>query len=677
MSRLSTQNMLPMGTDPILRRSLDDTFTRIIEQLNVGTVIDNEAITGATTIGKTVTLVDPSATGSVIVTLVPAIEWEDRVMYIRHVAKSGAVKVVAQSGELIDGSATYGISPSRSLALISDGSGWHTAASGTRTGPLTALDYGAIGDGVADDTAAINAALADLSGTGTYLRMTAGTYNVSSVINIPTKTGMIGDRGAKIFALKSGFNNTTNPTSVYTSTTIVIDMSGGLTSPFTTTEDQKLIGMVIEFESFEGTVCNAVVARNCSNIEIDRNEIKNFNLSTGVLVASIINGGRITNNYIHDFANNTVYGTNPDTGLPYTSGDVNIYGIEVDDDRVDGVVSGHLRIQGNYIESLAHGATAIATYSDQADGIGIHKGNYHKIADNTVIDVNEGIDTFGDYATIIGNILKDNGGFGIKLIHGASFNTVTGNQIINPGLGGLSVTGGVDTTDNVEYNVFTGNIIINVDPTNANAAFTTGCINIDWQTFGTASNNTFINNILDAGTNGKYNIVVQTPASNINNSFVANTIVGSGTVTEYSLDHLTSELKPSIPTMVSVYRSTSQTITSGNIIKVEFDTEIVDRRAEYDKTTNHRWTCTVPGFYQVTGGVRIAAFTTPDIFVYKNDSLERTVTASTNGDDSVLISYIVECAVGDYVDIRVRHSAGADRTVTGGSDWSYMTIGQI
>jgi hypothetical protein len=454
-------------------------------------------------------------------------------------------------------------------------------------------------------------------------------------------------------------------------------MSGGLTSPFTATEDQKLIGMVVEFESFEGTVCNAVVARNCSNIEIDRNEIKNFNLSTGVLVASIINGGRITNNYIHDFANNTVYGTNPDTGLPYTVGDVNMYGIEGDDDTVNGVNSEHLLIQGNHIESIAHGATAVAAYSDQADGIGIHKGKYHRITDNTVIDVNEGVDWFGDYFTVSGNVLKDNAGFGLKMIHGASFNTVTGNQCINSGINGIVVSGGVATVGNTEYNVVTGNVIIEVDPDNDNALLTTGCIGVDWQANGTANNNTFMNNVLDAGTNGKYNIVVQTPASNINNSFLYNVIVGAGATATYSLDHLTSELKVPVPTMVSAYCNTAQTIVTATITKVKFDTEIVDRTSEYDHATNYRWTCTVPGFYQVTGGVRIAAFTTPIIYVYKNDTLERTVVASTTGDDSALISYIVECAVGDYIDIRVQQTSGANRNITAGSDWSYLTIGQI
>ncbi len=557
------------------------------------------------------------------------------------------------------------------LVYLPDGVGAvQTTAADKFKESISVKDFGAVGDGVADDTVAINAALAALSGTGEYLRMPVGTYNVSSTINIPTKTGMIGDRGAKIFALKSGFNNVTDPTDLYSSNTMVIDMSGGTVSPFTANDDQKLIGMVIEFETFDGTVVNAVTARNCSNVEIDRNEIKNFNTSTGISLQSLTKGGRITNNYIHDFSNTKDYGGS------YTVGDINLFGIEVDDDRINDVISSHVLIEGNHIENIAHTGAALTAYTDQSDAIGIQKGTYIKVLGNTLVDVNEAIDLYGEYCIVSNNVCKDNLGFGIKLIHGARFNTVSNNQVTNAGYGGIVVSGGAATLPNTEYNLFSDNVIIGIDPNN-DIVGTTGCIQVDDQGNGTANNNSFVNNILDAGTYGQYNIVVQ-QAGSINNRFLGNTIITEGTIARYSLDHKTQELQEAIPTMVSVYRATDQTgVVTGTITKVQFDTEIVDRRAEYDNATNYRWTCVVPGFYQVTGGVRMAAFTTPNIYLYKNDSLERTIAASSTGDDSVFITYIVNCDAGDYLDIRVRHSAGVDRTITGGKDWAFMTIGQI
>ena len=75
--------------------------------------------------------------------------------------------------------------------------------------PVNVLDYGAIGDGVADDTAAIQAAVdaAELTGQSVYLP--AGTYLVSSVngsgaVNISSGIEMFGDGASTILKLKAG-----------------------------------------------------------------------------------------------------------------------------------------------------------------------------------------------------------------------------------------------------------------------------------------------------------------------------------------------------------------------------------------------------------------------------------------------------------------------------------------
>jgi len=63
---------------------------------------------------------------------------------------------------------------------------------------VSVKDFGAVGDGVADDTAAIQAAINAVASKGGTVRLPAGTYKVSSRINLASKLGLIGDKGAVI-----------------------------------------------------------------------------------------------------------------------------------------------------------------------------------------------------------------------------------------------------------------------------------------------------------------------------------------------------------------------------------------------------------------------------------------------------------------------------------------------
>lgn len=58
--------------------------------------------------------------------------------------------------------------------------------------PVNVLDYGAVGDGVADDTAAIQAAL---NSSASRVYIPEGTYRVTSQIDIPTNTNLQGAHG--------------------------------------------------------------------------------------------------------------------------------------------------------------------------------------------------------------------------------------------------------------------------------------------------------------------------------------------------------------------------------------------------------------------------------------------------------------------------------------------------
>jgi hypothetical protein len=67
---------------------------------------------------------------------------------------------------------------------------------------VSVKDFGAVGDGVADDTAAFAAAVASFGSTGGSVYVPAGTYKVTSQITLSTPTLIIGD-GAKASTIKT------------------------------------------------------------------------------------------------------------------------------------------------------------------------------------------------------------------------------------------------------------------------------------------------------------------------------------------------------------------------------------------------------------------------------------------------------------------------------------------
>jgi hypothetical protein len=74
-------------------------------------------------------------------------------------------------------------SPVAGYVMSSDasGTGTWTAPRTTSGSEVNVKDYGAVGDGVANDTSAINSAIAAIPSTGGVLLFPAGTYSVSSI----------------------------------------------------------------------------------------------------------------------------------------------------------------------------------------------------------------------------------------------------------------------------------------------------------------------------------------------------------------------------------------------------------------------------------------------------------------------------------------------------------------
>lgn len=76
-------------------------------------------------------------------------------------------------------------------------SGWISSSFVSRVGLINIKDYGAVGDGIADDTAALTAAITAL-GTKGEIFFPYGTYNIASFVNVPEDIVLISNGRASL-----------------------------------------------------------------------------------------------------------------------------------------------------------------------------------------------------------------------------------------------------------------------------------------------------------------------------------------------------------------------------------------------------------------------------------------------------------------------------------------------
>lgn len=350
---------------------------------------------------------------------------------------------------------------------------WRTNAAGTAAEALNAQDigffvlaeqYGAAGTGLVVDTPELQDALdaAEAAGGGVVWLKSGATYKIDESLIIADRCGLMSDGTAKLIGYAADFSNTSLAAGDrYGTDAIFVNMSGLTTAPYTQAVAPFVIGVQMEYvtDSTE-LVCGAIACRNVLNAVIEDCEIFGFPVGCGVRGATM-DGGRIVNNIIRDFADDHDWSAQAPSFPQLT-------GIEIDNDRVNSVSSDGVLIHGNKVTSLVLGATAVAAHGDQTDGINIvyWSSCCHRITDNYISDVGEGIDHFGGSSVIAGNVVKNAGIFGIKLVNGARLNVVSGNTVENFGLGGITIAGtsvagaAADSTiPHTELNTITGNVV--------------------------------------------------------------------------------------------------------------------------------------------------------------------------------------------------------------------------
>jgi hypothetical protein len=132
----------------------------------------------------------------------------------------------------------------------------------------------------------------------------------------------------------------------------------------------------------------------------------------------------------------------------------------------------------------------------------------------------------------------------------------------------------------------------------------------------------------------------------------------------------------------SAISSSTQAIATGAFTKVNFNSVNWDTNAGAYSAVNMRWVPTVPGFYQVSAGVRTpttaAATGFSQIAIFKNGAVYRTgntVPNSVTNPGETTVSAIIDilAAGTDFIEIYLYQNSGSSMTVPGGTTSTYFT----
>jgi Flp pilus assembly protein TadG len=125
-------------------------------------------------------------------------------------------------------------------------------------------------------------------------------------------------------------------------------------------------------------------------------------------------------------------------------------------------------------------------------------------------------------------------------------------------------------------------------------------------------------------------------------------LVATGTTGQVTQTMLSTNVAGNGPAF-SAYQSSAQTLTTGVWTKLQFQAEEFDTNNNFDSTTNYRFTPTVAGYYQISGGFIITTISASLLTqVYKNGSaFKRT-------------SYLSGSQVGTYGSVLVYLNGSTD-----------------
>lgn len=320
--------------------------------------------------------------------------------------------------------------------------------------------------------------------TGKVVRLVDGvTYPVTSQLTIPSGGGIVG-RGTLTVS-------STN----FPATTKVTDSTGVPILALSVT-DITLRDFKIVVTAAANSYINPIGIRGVTRASVRGIKVTGLNAGSCVMIDSSF-GVRVIGNDFYDCEINR------------TGSTAQLTGVEVDDNKIGGVVSESIMIARNRVKNLTVTAGFLTAYDYQTDGINIKVGAKHCVVIGNVIDgVGEGIDLFCEDSIISNNVVANTYLFGIKLIHGASRNTVSANKIIKPGLGGIVLAGSSSAAQNTDGNTVKNNTISGVNNAGNWTASDTYAIGINADGTYKATNNVVENNFTVNSTGADYNLLL-------------------------------------------------------------------------------------------------------------------------------------------------------------------------
>ena len=361
---------------------------------------------------------------------------------------------------------------------------------------------GARGDGIADDTAALQSVLN--SGQTVFLGFSK-TYRITRRLDIVRdNSGIVGDGTASLLmGVGPGeFDNASK--AKYAANAVGVFASG--------VSGARVEGLRIRAERLtENRVVKAIALRKCASFRISGNDMANFSEANGIVYIGESQHGVISGNDIHD-------------GFINPRSRAQLSGIVLDDDDQG---SSDIAITGNHIHDLTVGAEFFARFGYQTDGINITVRNDHiDVSGNRIENVGEAIDSFATNTTITGNRIAAAHAYGIKFVHGASFSVVSGNVVSDSGIGGIVLASSPTAARDTASNVITGNRVSGVNGDGVYDNHTTFGIGIVLNGSHThVTGNRIENNIVDTGGTAMFGILAE-KGTGTDNVISGNTVKG-------------------------------------------------------------------------------------------------------------------------------------------------------
>jgi len=305
------------------------------------------------------------------------------------------------------------------------------------------------------NTTAINAYLATATKP---LSMRGGDQlRPGGTLVFPSNTGIVCDHANQptIFMPAANFTNTVDRG--YGTSAVGLKFDGLNSGAYTPGNQQHLEGVIVQAEATDnGRYLRGIVAQNVTNLNMD---VEVFGIPMGVgITLSGVRGRSIINPYVHDMTSNFAY-----------AGQRQISGIEIDNDHISPSNSYGIFFPYIKVNDITMGATLKALFGEQTDGITFSADDGgHTIAGYQFRNLSEAIDIQTRNCNFGPGTIKEARDAGIKLVHGAKYNTFSAFNMQDIGRWGVCLSGSPNAgAGHTEGNVFAGGVISNLNYQNA------------------------------------------------------------------------------------------------------------------------------------------------------------------------------------------------------------------